>query len=70
MSLGEKSLWILGAAMILLLVLVYFIGFSTDARATALSIRDVSYAVTGRTPSGQFADYPGGGSLSRQVLKQ
>lgn len=70
MSLTERSLWILGAAMILLLVLVYFIGFSTDARAFGLSIRDVAYSVTGRTPQGQFANYPSGATLNKATLSQ
>lgn len=44
----------------LLIVVAYFVGAATDTNALAAGITRIVYAVTGRTPTGAFAAYPGG----------
>lgn len=45
----------------LLVAVVYFTGSSTLLAAGAHAIQTISYAATGRTSTGGFAGYPGGG---------
>ncbi|MGZ6392509.1 MAG: hypothetical protein ACXWQZ_24995 [Ktedonobacterales bacterium] len=44
---------------ILLIVVVYFAGVSTDARVFGDVINKLSLTLTGRDTSGHFADFPG-----------
>lgn len=44
----------------LLIVVAYFVGAATDTNSLANGIVKLVYAVTGRTPQGQFAGYPAG----------
>jgi hypothetical protein len=46
---------------IVLIILVYYIGATNVLQAGANAAVRLSYALTGRTSSGQFANYPGGG---------
>lgn len=45
----------------LLIVVAYFVGAATDVNSLANGVVKLSYALTGRTPQGQFAAYPTGG---------
>lgn len=54
-SQGLKYFFILSA---LLVIVVYFTGSSAVAKAFGGMIQTISYAVTGRTSSGAFANYP------------
>lgn len=48
----------------LMIVVVYFIGASTDTNSLANGLVKLSYALTGRDAQGKFAAYPtGGGSV-------
>lgn len=42
----------------LLIISVYFVGFATDTTSGLSALRGLVYAITGRTQSGTFADYP------------
>ena len=51
-------------AFILLLVLIlaaYYVGVTSDATAIGGQVLNLVYGVSGRTTSGAFAGYPGGG---------
>jgi uncharacterized protein YebE (UPF0316 family) len=52
----------------LLIIVVYFVGSSTVAAAFGHMIQTISYAVTGRNSSGNFANYPSGASLNSGVI--
>ena len=41
-----------------LIAAVYFIGVATDAKAFGAAINQLVLSLTGRTSSGQFANYP------------
>lgn len=45
----------------LLIVVAYFVGAATETNTLASGITKLVYAVTGRSPQGQFAAYPSGG---------
>lgn len=45
----------------LLIVVAYFVGAATETNSLAAGVTKLVYAVTGRTPSGQFGNYPQGG---------
>jgi len=47
----------------LLIIVVYFVGFSTNASVLGHVFQQLSYAFTGRNTQGNFASYPGGASL-------
>lgn len=49
--------------LLFLIAVAYYVGTSTDALALGASARQLIYAVSGRTSSGSFAGYPGGGNL-------
>jgi hypothetical protein len=53
---------------VLLIVVVYFVGSSTLTAAIGNTLVKIGYAFTGRTASGQFANYPGGASLPNGVV--
>ncbi len=44
--------------MILLIIVVYFVGVSTEANVFSNAAVRLIYAGTGRDASGQFANYP------------
>jgi hypothetical protein len=46
----------------LLIVVAYFVGAATDFNSLISGVTKLSYAVTGRTPTGTFANYPTGAS--------
>lgn len=43
---------------VLLIIAVYFVGVSTDARVFGGVVQQLVYAGTGRDSSGKFAQYP------------
>lgn len=45
----------------LLIVVAYFVGAATDVNSLTNGMVKLSYALTGRSPQGQFAAYPTGG---------
>lgn len=51
----------------LLIIVVYFVGFSTNAAVIGHVFQQLSYAFTGRNTSGQFSNYPGGATLPAGV---
>lgn len=55
------------AISVLLIIVVYFIGLSTDLSSFASAARSLIYSVTGRNSSGQFATYPSGATLPAGV---
>jgi len=46
---------------VLLIVVVYFVGFSTDLKTVSASLNSLINVATGRNAQGQFANYPTGG---------
>ena len=46
---------------VLLIVVVYFVGFSTDLQTVSTSLTSLINVATGRNAQGQFANYPTGG---------
>jgi hypothetical protein len=44
-----------------LIIVAYYVGSTNVAQAFFNGVVRLSYAWTGRTPNGQFANYPGGG---------
>lgn len=46
------------AISVLLIVVVYFVGVSQDAKSLGAAINSLILTVTGRNSSGQFAQYP------------
>jgi hypothetical protein len=44
---------------ILLIIVAYFVGFSTDAATLLAGITNLFNVATGRNSNGQFANYPG-----------
>lgn len=51
---------------VLLVLVVYFVGVSTEAPALASAIRTLIYSVTGRNTQGNFASYPSGAQAPAQ----
>ena len=51
----------------LLIIVVYFIGFSTDVNVFGHVFQVLSYAFTGRNAQGNFAAYPGGATLPANI---
>lgn len=49
---------------IILIFVVYFVGFSTDAKAVGGLFAPIFYSITGRNAQGNFAGYPTGGSAN------
>lgn len=45
---------------ILLVVVVYFVGFATDVSTVSTAAKGLIYAATGRNSAGQFQNYPQG----------
>lgn len=43
---------------VLLLLAVYYVGFTTEAKTVAPAINNLLLTVTGRNAAGQFAAYP------------
>lgn len=54
----DRALFYAFAISVLLVVVVYFVGVTTDATALGKSINSLLLTVTGRTSNGQFAAYP------------
>lgn len=54
--LENKVFWL----FVILIAVVYFTGVYTDAAAFTQAFTQVSYALTGRNSSGNFASYPSG----------
>jgi len=48
----------------LLIIVVYFVGFSTNVSVLGHVFQVLSYAFTGRDTQGNFAAYPSGATLS------
>ena len=46
------------AISVLLIVVVYFVGVSTDAQSLGGEVNSLLKTSTGRTANGQFAQYP------------
>lgn len=44
----------------LLIIVVYFVGFATDAGATGVAVNSLLKSITGRNSAGNFAAYPSG----------
>lgn len=55
-----KYFFILSA---LLIIMVYFVGFSTNTAVLGHVFQQLSYAFTGRNAQGNFANYPQGAGL-------
>ncbi len=54
----DRVLFYAFAISVLLIVVVYFVGVKTDAAALGSSVNSLIQTLTGRTSSGQFANYP------------
>jgi len=51
----------------LLIIVVYFVGFSTNVNVVGHVFQVLSYALTGRNTQGQFAAYPTGATLPANI---
>lgn len=49
---------------VLLIVLAYFVGFSTDAATILSGVTNLFNVATGRNSAGQFARYPTGAGIA------
>lgn len=45
---------------VLLVIVVYFVGFATDVTTVSTATKNLIYAATGRNAAGQFQNYPQG----------
>lgn len=57
---GERDVFLIS---ILLVILVFFVGFSTDVTSGTKSLVSLINTATGRNAQGQFANYPQGAAL-------
>ena len=56
----NKALFYGFALSVLLILVVYFVGLTTDLSAFSVAARRLIYSLTGRDASGAFAKYPTG----------
>lgn len=54
----DRALFYGFALSVLLIVVVYFVGVSTDAKALGSAFNSLIQTLTGRDSSGKFAQYP------------
>lgn len=54
----DRTLFYAFAISLLLIVVVYFVGVSTDAKALGAAVNSLILTITGRNQQGQFAQYP------------
>jgi len=54
----NKIAWYLFALSALLIVVAYYTGSVANISAFSEGLVKIGYAFTGRTPQGQFANYP------------
>lgn len=54
----DRVLFYAFAISVLLIVVVYFVGVRTDAAALGNATNGLIQTLTGRTSTGQFANYP------------
>lgn len=54
----DRALFYGFALSVLLIVVVFFVGVSTDAESLGGVVNSLAKTFTGRTQSGQFAQYP------------
>jgi len=58
---GQQALRYFFVLSAILIIVVYFSGSTAVANAFSHMVQTISYAVTGRNASGNFAAYPTGG---------
>lgn len=65
---GRQALYYAFILSVLLIAAVYFIGVATDAKSLGAALNQLVLSLTGRTSSGQFANYPASSATLQRGL--
>ncbi len=60
----DKTIYYGFIISLVLVLVVYYIGTTSVGQTLFAGIVSTSYALTGRTPQGTFANYPGGATAT------